>query len=146
MKTEEKDKLLDKYYRGETTLEEENELKNEILQDEDETSENDIFSFFREESSVPENLERQIFNKIKEPAPLRKVIKMRWFRAASVAATVVILLTAYLGYRDIRNAKIENEFLVMEHALYQVSQSIQPEEQEDMLVLWVDEDVQIIIN
>jgi hypothetical protein len=34
----------------------------------------------------------------------------------------------------------------MEQALFQVSKSIQPEEQEEMLVLWVDDNVEIIIN
>jgi len=34
----------------------------------------------------------------------------------------------------------------MEKALFQVSESIQPDEQEEMLVLWVDDDVEIIIN
>jgi hypothetical protein len=34
----------------------------------------------------------------------------------------------------------------MEQALSKVSQSIAPAEQEELLVLWVDEDVEIIIN
>jgi hypothetical protein len=41
---------------------------------------------------------------------------------------------------------MENDFFVMEHALYQISESIQPEEQEEMLVLWVDDNVEIIIK
>ncbi|QGY44410.1 hypothetical protein GM418_12295 [Maribellus comscasis] len=145
MKTEEKDKLLDKYYNGETTIEEERWLKTEILLEENQTSEQDIFGFFNSESSVPEDLEKVIFDKIEQTAQPNKIVKMRWFRLASVAATIVILLTAYLGYREIRNTKLENEFLVMEQALYQVSQNIQPKEQEDMLILWVGEDA-IIIN
>ena len=70
---------------------------------------------------------------------------MRRFRITS-AATIIVLLTAFTGYREIKNSKIENELMVIEQALYQVSQSIQPEEQEEMVVLWVDEDVEIIIN
>lgn len=146
MKTEEKNKLLDKYYKGETTLDEEVQIKNEILDSEEKISEKDIFTFYQMESSIPKDLESQIFNKIEKSSGTTKLIKMRWVRFASVAATVAILLTAYLTYREVRKAKIENEFMVMEQALYQVSQSIQPQEQEEMLVLWVDDDVEIIIN
>lgn len=146
MKTEKKNKLLDKYYKGETTLEEEKQLKNGIFNDKDETLEKDIFDFFQKESFVPEGLESHIFEKLEEPGQTQKIVKMRWPRLASAAATIAILLTAYLSYREMRNAKIENEFMVMEQALYQVSQSIQPEGQDEMLVLWVNEDVEIIIN
>ena len=143
---EEKNKLLDKYYKGETTLKEENQLKIEIPDDEYETSEKDIFAFYRNESSTPEGLESLVFDRIEKTTRTTKIIKMRWIKFASVAATVAILLTAYLGYNHIRKSKIENKFLVMEQALFQVSQSIQPQEQEEMLVLWVDDDVEIIIN
>ncbi len=143
MKTEEKNKLLDKYYKGETSQEEENLLKNEILLNESETPEKDIFNFFKSENSVPEDLESLLSTKIEQSK--QKIIKMRRFRITS-AATIIVLLTAFTGYREIKNSKIENELMVIEQALYQVSQSIQPEEQEEMVVLWVDEDVEIIIN
>ena len=42
--------------------------------------------------------------------------------------------------------RLEKEFYVMEQALSQVSKSIEPQEQEEMIVLWVDNDVEIIIN
>ena len=42
--------------------------------------------------------------------------------------------------------QMENDFFVMEQALFQISESIQPDAQEEMLVLWVDDDVEIIIN
>lgn len=146
MKTEEKNKLLGKYYKGETTLEEELRLKTEILAENTESPQKDIFDFYRLESRVPENLEARIFDKIEETAGKQKRIKMNRFRVASVAATVAILLTAYLGYHEIKNTKMENQFFVMEQALFHISESIQPEEQEDMLVLWVDDDVEIIIH
>ena len=147
MKMEDKNKLLVKYYSGETNLEEESQLKNDISDDKNAAPEEKvIFSFYRKESSIPEGLENRIFRNIEKNSGTSKIIKMRWFRVASVAATVLILLAAYLGYREVRKAKIENQFFVMEQALYQVSQSIQPEEQEEMLVLWLDDDVEIIIN
>jgi hypothetical protein len=146
MKTEEKNKLLGKYYKGETTLEEELRLKTEILAENTESPQKDIFDFYRLESRVPENLEPRIFDKIEETAGNQKRRQLKWFRITSVAATVAILLTAYLGYHEIKNTKMENQFFVMEQALFHISESIQPEEQEDMLVLWVDDDVEIIIH
>jgi hypothetical protein len=41
---------------------------------------------------------------------------------------------------------MENDFFVLEEALFRISESIQPEEQNEMLVLWVDENVEIIVN
>jgi hypothetical protein len=64
----------------------------------------------------------------------------------SAAAVIVVILSVYLNFRANEKARIENNFFVMEQALFQVSESIQPAEQEEMLVLWVDNDVEIIIN
>jgi len=146
MKTEEKNKLLGKYYKGETSLEEEARLKTGILAENTETPQKDIFDFYRLESRVPENLEARIFDKIEETAGNQKRRQLKWFRITSVAASVILLLTIYLGYHAKRNIQMENNFFVMEQALFNVSESIQPEEQEDMLVLWVDDDVEIIIH
>ncbi len=141
-----RDKLLDKYYKGETSLEEEKHIKNEFLLGKNNISEKDIFQYYQNESLVPEDLENKIFEGIIESSHKKTIFKTKWFPLASAAATVLILLTAYLGFQRIRNTKIENEFLIMEQALLQVSQSIQPDEQEEMFVLWVDDDVEIIIN
>ena len=146
MKKEMKDKLLDRYYKGETSLEEEDHLKNEVLRKKNKIPEKDIFEYFQKEGFVPEGLENRIFEGIKEYGQKKNVFKMKWFPLASAAATFLILLTAYLGFQNIKNKKIENEFLVIEQALLQVSQSIQPDEQEEMFILWVDDDIEIIIN
>lgn len=68
------------------------------------------------------------------------------YRISSAAAVLLIALTVFLSYQAQKNAKMENQFFVMEQALYHVSESIQPEEENEMLVLWVDENVEIIIN
>ena len=64
MKT--KDNLLEKYYRGETTEEEEILLKSEILTSDLKTVEKDIFRFFSYESTVPDGLEESVFESIRE--------------------------------------------------------------------------------
>ena len=62
MKT--KDNLLEKYYRGETTEEEERLLKSEILLSELNAVELDIFGYFSSEASLPDGLEESVFENI----------------------------------------------------------------------------------
>lgn len=144
MKT--KDNLLDKYYSGETSLEEEKELKNSILSEDFESSEKDIFGFYGAAGNVPDDLEESLMSGLVEQQNKRKVKRMWIYRISSAAAVLLVALTVFLGYRAQRNAELESQFFVMEQALLQVSESIQPEEENEMLVLWVDENVEIIIN
>ncbi len=140
------EELLDKYFKGETTLEEEQELKNHFQNTENESAEKDMFGYFQNESFVPANLEASVFNALTEHVNKTKVRRIRLFRIFSAAAVIVVILSVYLNFRANEKARIENNFLVMEQALFHVSESIQPVEQEEMLVLWVDNDVEIIIN
>ena len=140
------EKLLNKYYKGETSLQEEKELKTLFDADENHSSEQDIFGYFENESSVPDNLEEIIFTNLKINEKRKKTIRMRLYSLSSAAAIIAILLTVYLDFRNTKNTRIENDFFVIEQALFQISESIQPDVQEDLLVLWVDDDVEIIIN
>ncbi len=139
------EQLLEKYFRGESTLEEERELR--VLQQQEGLSgtEAGMFGFFAAEGEIPEGLEEELmagFEKMKtENTGIRKLVS--WI---SVAAVVLVILTVYIDFRKQRNSRIENQFLTMEQALYQVSESIRPQEQQQMLVLWVDENTEIIIN
>ncbi len=138
--------LLDKYYSGETSLEEEKELKQLIADDEKLVSERDVFAFFEEEKKIPENLDETVFLKLDEKLRKGKRIRMQVLRALSAAAAIVVIISAYTTIKNSRNKQLNNEFFTMEQALYQVSESIQPEEQEDMLILWVNDNVEIIIH
>lgn len=139
--------LLGKYYSGDTSLEEEKQLKRVIVEEELRSAEQDMFNYFDEQATVPENLEDDLFAGLQEQHKIAgKTRRLRWYSIASAAAVVLIVLTVYLDFRQQRNAKLENDFLVMESALLHVSQSIQPEEQQEMMVLWVDDEVEIIIN
>lgn len=144
MKT--KDNLLDKYYRGETSLEEEKELKNSIRSEKFGSSEKDIFGFYGKTGSVPDDLEESLMNGLTENLEKKKVKRMWIYRISSAAAVLLIALTVFLSHRTQKNAEMESQFFVMEQALFRVSESIQPEEKNEMLVLWVDENVEIIIN
>jgi hypothetical protein len=144
MKT--KDRLLEKYYNGETSLEEEKLLKESYSTAGTPSAENDIFGFYEAEGFVPSDLEESVFNVITEKQERAKVRRMWVYRFTSAAASVLIVMSVFLGIRNDRIQKMENNFFVMEQALFQVSQSIQPEEEEELLILWVDENVEIIIN
>jgi len=138
--------LLDKYYQGETSREEEEILKEQVLSESFESAEKDMFNYFQKEATVPEDLEEYLFSAVKEKQARGKSIRMKIISWSSAAAVLIVFATAYLNFRHTKNTKIENDFFVMEQALYQISESIQPEEQEEMFVLWVDSDVEIIIN
>lgn len=139
--------MLDKYYRGKTSLEEEKELQATVSESKTKSAEKDIFSFYQNEAKVPEGLEGDLFAGIEKQAVKKKSIRMHLYSLVSAAAVVLIVLTVFLDVRNRKQTKLEDQFFVMEQALFQVSESLQPEpEPDEMLILWVDDDVEIIIN
>lgn len=144
MKTHEE--LLDKYYKGETSIEEEKVIKASLIDSENVSTEKDMFGYFQNESIVPNDLETSIFSEITKKQSKTKHLTIRFISFISAAAAILIFISIYLNIQAEKNAEMENNFLVMERALYQISESIQPNVQEEMLVLWVDNDVEIIIN
>jgi methionine salvage enolase-phosphatase E1 len=140
------EELLDKYYKGETTQEEEKELKAYFQESKNDSAEKDIFGYFQKESFVPGDLEASVFAQLTEHQNKTKIRKIRLYSIISSAAVIAVILSVFLNFQAKEKARIANNFFVMEQALFQVSESIQPVEQEEMLVLWVDDDVEIIIN
>lgn len=141
------EKLREKYYKGESTLEEEKELRKLLTEDSKSDAETDMFRFFYSESNVPNDLEESLMAGVeKHNKSAGRTRRLRWYSIASAAAVIILLLTIYVDVRHQQKVKMENDFFVMENALYQVSESLQPEEQKEMMILWVDEDVEIIIN
>ena len=140
------EKLLSKYYKGETSLEEEKKLKNQFRQEEKESSEKDLFGYFESGNHVPSDLEDQLIEFIGLEKARTTTIRMKILRIASAAAVLILLASAFFTARYARNSRLENEFSVMEQALFQVSESLNQEPGNEMLVLWVDDDVEIIIN
>ncbi len=140
------EKLLNKYYKGETSLDEEQQLKHSTTDSDFSEAEQDMFAFFENESAIPDDLESSMLAGISRVNSKRKVRKMRWYSIASAAAVVAVVVSVFLHVRNEQRSKMEDNFFVMEQALFQVSQSIQPQEEEQMLVLWVDENTGIIIN
>lgn len=139
------EQLLERYFKGESTLDEERELRALQLQGGLSSTEAGMFGFFAAEGEVPEGLEENLMADIEKRAGRKPTVRkiVSWISAAAV---VLVILTVYIDFRKQRNSRIENQFLTMEQALYQVSESIRPQEQQQMLVLWVDENTEIIIN
>lgn len=140
------EELLKKYYNGETEADEEKLLRENMAEDEEDSAEKVMFSYFSAMAKVPENLENDLFDVVTKKQVKTKTLKMQIYRIVSVAAVFALIVSVYLGIRSAENKKTEREFAMMEKALFQVSESIQPQEQEEMIVLWVDDEVEIIIN
>jgi len=141
------EKLLEKYFKGETTLEEEKELRRLASEIDSLKAEQDMLRFFESERGVPDDLEESLLAGLEKHQQWGgRARRLRWYSISSAAAVILLLLSIFIDIRHERNVKMENEFFVMEHALYQVSQSLQPEEQEEVMILWVDDDVEFIIN
>ena len=143
----EKKNLLDKYYSGQTSLEEEKAMKAMFEEEAGDFSEADIFSFYKAESKVAEGLEADMFAGIETHVTKKNFKRRRLYSAISAAAVVLVVVSVFLNVRSNRKAQMLEDFMVMEQALLQVSESLQPDpEPEEMLVLWVDDDVEIILN
>lgn len=142
----ERERLLNKYYSGETTLEEEKELKSLFIEDVKPSSEQEIFGYFESKPKIPDKLEENILSTLENKQKKGKTVRMRVLSIASAVAVVLIFLSIFIDTKNKKNTQMENDFFVMEQAILKVSESLQPDIQSEMMVLWVDNDVEIIIN
>jgi hypothetical protein len=138
--------LLKKYLQANSSLEDENELRIGIQANREESPESLMFDYFNSEKEIPAGLEEIIFNKILERGHQKRKVRRLVYSLASIAASVVLSLGFYFDFRSDQLKKMDSNFALMENALYRVSESIQPGNQEEMLVLWVDDNVEIIIK
>lgn len=94
--------------------------------------------------ATPARTGKEIFAKV-DGEIRRKRTRIRLYSLISVAASLALIITLYSGYRT--GQKNEVDFQIIEQALYNVSEILQPElEEPEMLVLWVDNNVEIIVN
>ena len=149
MRREQLHDLFEKYYNAETNLQQEKLLREEVRQSDDFWEENDLFDYFEQEASVPENLEDDIFLQLTKKDANREAMRMRFIRIAAVAAAVLLFFSVFL-LRPKNNSTLklttDEQFAVLEQALVQVSYSLQPEENDDILIIFQDENFEIIVN
>ncbi|MDE6651718.1 MAG: hypothetical protein K2K08_04855 [Paramuribaculum sp.] len=93
--------LLDKFYRGETTADE-NRLIVSLLSDDD-GSDKALFEALEEaqlDVSVPPNLEADIRKAIISTKHRRKITIPVWVKAGGIAAAIALLVFGWLGLSD----------------------------------------------
>lgn len=149
MKQEEINKLLEKYYSGETNLEEESQLKDAVEDTPDEFRDEQLaFGFYQQESTVPDGLEEQLFEGILEHEQKSRFLRSRWLKYSSVAAAVIVASIFWFSHQSPDQTKLtkDEQFAIMEQALMQVSNGLQPQDDKDMLVLYQDDQLEIVAN
>ena len=106
-------KLLDKYWEGETSLQEEEKLK-QYFQNENVAQEHQqfqpLFQFFKEEQDVmiSDDFEKRLLNQI-ENEPQAKVRSLDWMRSIrTIAAVGIILLGSIFIFNQINKPAIVN--------------------------------------
>ena len=136
--------LLDKYYKGETNLEEEKTIREEVSEMTESDSVRDVFAYYDSVEKVPEEVLEEIFESVEKKGKKRHLPS--WIYSATAAAASLIFFMMAWGIHQNKISR-EQQFALMEQALASVAEGLQPaDEEQEMLVLWVDENVEIIIN
>jgi len=124
--------LLDKYWAGESTLEDEKNLAAYFHAgqvDEAFKAFQPLFDYFDQERQVTIDLEDQIMDRILHPRSEAKIVRPTWKRALAVAASLILLVTAGIGtYRYQHSQKdqlaIRDTFESPEEALEQTKAAL----------------------
>ena len=150
MKREKINKLLEDYYSGNTSLEEEATLREAVVNDPDHLhEERGLFDYYKNEASVPDNLENQLFIGIQEHENKMKILKTRWLKYSSIAAVVCFFASVFWfsnGNQNKKGLTDEQQFAIMEQALMQVSFGVQPPDDQELLVLFQDGNLEIVVE
>ena len=147
MNKEQADKLLEKYYKGETELDEEALLKDFITAEEEAFADEQlIFDYYKEEAKMPEGMEDQLLKGVMKQQKPNKTIKLHWMRYASVAAVLLLGVVFWFSGHQKHQQMLaaDEQFALMERALMEVSIGVQPPENDEVVVLFKDENLEII--
>ncbi len=147
MNKEQADKLLEKYYKGETELDEEALLKDFIAGEEETFADEQlIFDYYKEEAKMPEGMEDQLLKGFMQQQKPNKTIKLHWMRYASVAAVLLLGVVFWFSGHQKHQQMLaaDEQFALMERALMEVSIGVQPPENDEVVVLFKDENLEII--
>ena len=149
MSPKDSNQLLDRYYLGETSLDEEKKLRDEASDGDDSfLEETDMFNYFKQESAIPDGFQQELFEQIQFKEKQSKIIRLSWLKYSSIAASVCLFASVFwFTIRSQSPAELTNDqqFAILEQALLQASNGVQPP-QDDMLVLFQDENLEIVMK
>lgn len=138
MKPFDKNKINQAFWNGETTITEENKLKE---QNDLDGSESSYFRYLETEQVVPSNLETIVWKSVKKSQKKKKQIFIQW----AVAATAVLLIgTILFVNKQKQQAILDEQFAVLEQALNHVSNELTNTSTND--VIYKDEYIIIVAN
>jgi len=151
MKQEKINKLLEAYYKGETTLQEEAGLREEVEKAPAHFREEDLlFNYYKTEAAAPDDLEEKLFaGMMAHETTSKPVNKIRWLKYVSVAAAVCLFASVFwFTQQNQKHAGLseEQQFAVLEQALMQVSFGVQPPEKQEVLLLFQDDNLEIVVE
>ena len=149
MNKEQLQNTLEAYYKAETNLQEESSLRNEIDDSFGFPEESDVFAYYQQKAFVPENLENELFKNIEAKEKSRKLFRHRLMQFVSAAAVLVLFLSIFVTQpknKQTYNLTQEEQFSVLEQALAQVSSGLQPPENDEVLVIFQDKNIEVVMN
>jgi hypothetical protein len=154
MKKEKINTLLEEYYKGETSLQEEVELREAVENGQDHFLDEELlFGYYKQEAFIPDDLEEKLFAGILEHENTQKqrgiTLKNRWLKYSSIAAAVCLFVSVlWFSGRNSPEAGLtdEQQFAIMEQALVQMSFGVQPTDNKELLVLFQDENLEIVVE
>jgi hypothetical protein len=128
--------ISEKFWNGETSISEENDLFENA-----EGIEIRYIDFISEKRNAPLNLENEIWNTIE----LKKKRRIRDYSFASVAASVLVLVGVFgiLNYQE-RQRELEMQFALIEQTLQHAANEVSVEEDALETVLYEDELITIV--
>lgn len=142
--------LIDLYYQGSTSLEEERYLKTHKCEEYNNLNERILFAYFKHNSKVPDDLEELLFSGIQQREQDKKRLRSKRIALWSTAAAVLVLFFSVFSLQKTENTGLplseEEQFALLEQALGQVSYSLQPSEDDDLVVVFQDDDIEMIMQ
>lgn len=148
--TESTEQLMERYFRGETSLEEEQLISRLLNEETGLREEQDMFAYFANEAQVPDNLEETLFAGIQQHEQKRRNLGGRRIAMWSAVAAVLVLFFSVFSLQKTENSGLslseEAQFALLEQALGQVSYSLQPSEDDDLVVVFQDKNIEMIME
>ena len=108
-----------------------------------------LLTYTKSEAFVPADLEEQLFAGIQQHENKTRLLKSRWVKYSPLAAAIGLVASIFwFSAQSYKKQKMTDEqrFAIMEQALMEVSYGLQPQEEQDLLVLFQDDNLEIVVD